>query len=272
MLAALRDARLSAGCVPSRFREHATTALTSVRLPLDDSLFRNLSGEVDLISELARPWSLRIASMVTGTPGEELNALASDIFLSAQHPFDAELRLWSEQSTIALADRFEGPLQSFWVQAFVALSQSLPAFLGNAWLALLQQPVAITSLSRAVEELLRYAGPSVAQFRTAREDVRLGDATIRKGDRVALMLADANHDPEIFPNPDQLNLQRHPNPHVAFGAGDHTCIGAALVRRAASAAIASFSARCGTAQLLDYSYSEGFAIRSVNSLRVRLVS
>ena len=250
VVAALRDPRLSAGCVPSQFRENAAAALASVTLPLEDSLFRNLSGEVDLIGELARPWSLRIASMITGKKGEELNALSSDIFLSAQHPFDAELRLRSAKSTVALADRFEGPLQSFWVQAFVALSQSLPAFLGNAWLALLQQPVAIISLTKAVEELLRYAGPSVAQFRTAIEDVRLGGATIRKGDRVALMLADANRDPEIFPNPGQLNLQRHPNPHVAFGAGAHSCIGAALIRRAASIAIASFAAHFGAAQLV----------------------
>ena len=69
----------------------------------------------------------------------------------------------------------------------MALSQSLPAFLGNAWLALLQQRVAIECpLCFAIEELLRYAGPAVAQFRTAIEDVELGGARIQTGRPVSL--------------------------------------------------------------------------------------
>ena len=269
VLAALRDPRLSAGHVDLDFRESALAALASVQVPLDDDMFCDLSGEVDLISDLARPWSLRIAYIVTGISGDRADALAAEIFVSAANPFDSELRLRSERATVELACHFVGPLKSFWVQAFVALSQSLPAFLGNAWLALLQEPFVMGSPSVATEELLRYAGPSLAQFRTATEDVQFGDAHISRGDRIALMLASANRDPEIFPNADRLDLQRRPNPHLAFGAGAHSCVGVALIRMVAAVAISKFVDYLGNAELLGFELSHGFAIRSVRSLRIR---
>jgi hypothetical protein len=269
VLAALRDRRLSVGQVDLEFREAVIAALASVHAPLNDLAFRELSGEVDLVSELARPWSSGVASGVTGLSGNGVDILASHIFASAANPFDVELRLRSERATVELARRFEGPLRSFWVQAFVALSQSLPAFLGNAWLALLKEPFLMGSPSVATEELLRYAGPSLAQFRTATEDVQFGDAHISRGDRIALMLGSANRDPEIFPNADRLDLQRRPNPHLAFGAGAHSCVGAALIRLVAPVAISKFVEYVGDAEFLGFELSDGFAIRSVRSLRIR---
>ena len=269
VLAALRDRRLSAGCVAPGFRQAAAAAIGSLQLPLADGMQWNVSDETDLISDLARPWSLHIASGVTGAVGDHFTGLAADIFASAGDPCDNELRLRSEKATIELARRFNGPLASLWVQAFVALSQSLPAFLGNAWLALLQQRVAIECPLLATEELLRYAGPAVAQFRTAIEDVELGGARIRTGDRLALMLAAANRDSDVFSDPERLDLQRRPNPHLAFGAGGHSCIGATLIRRAASNAITEFVKHLGNAEVVEYQLSKAFAIRSVTRLRVR---
>jgi cytochrome P450 len=248
------------------FREAATGAIASVRIPVCE--IPDVS-EIEVISELARPWSLRVASVVTGAPAGECSELAAEVFASAAHPFDRALQARSAVATLELARRFEGPLASFWVQTFVALSQSLPAFLGNAWLALLQQPAAILDQREAVEELLRYAGPSVAQFRTATEDFLLGDAQIRRGDKVALMLAAANRDPGIFADPERLDLQRRPNPHLAFGGGAHSCIGAALIRMAATEAITKFQRRLGGAEIVDCQTGGGFAIRWVSSLRVR---
>ena len=85
-------------------------------------------------------------------------------------------------------------------------------------------------MSTAIEEFLRYDGPSKAMIRIAKEDVRIGDKTIREGDRLLLVQAAANRDPEKFSNPNQLDITRHPNPHLGFGRGIHYCLGAPLAR------------------------------------------
>jgi cytochrome P450 len=271
VLSGLRDDRLSTGYVEPGFREAAGAALASMNLTLDDQLFGNRSGEIDLIAEVARPWARGIAFTVTGLSGDKADALAFDIFASAQNPCDTELRLRCEQATIELARQFDGVLQAFWVQTFVALSQSLPAFLGNSWLELLENSVMrIDSIRDATEELLRYAGPSLAQLRTAAVEISLAGQRIEKGDRVALMLANANRDAEVFSDPNQLDLGRRPNPHLAFGAGAHACIGATLIRRASTVAIAHFMENFANAQLLDVKITEGFALRAVTSLVVQI--
>ena len=126
------------------------------------------------------------------------------------------------------------------------------------------------SPSVATEELLRYAGPSLAQFRTAVREVHLAGQRIEAGNRVALMLASANRDPKVFSDPNRLDLVRRPNPHLAFGAGVHSCIGAALIRAASTAAISYFVENLAHAELVDVEINEGFAIRSVTSLVVRI--
>jgi cytochrome P450 len=82
----------------------------------------------------------------------------------------------------------------------------------------------------AVEELLRYDGVVKAMLRWAKEDVEVGGKTIKEGDRILLSLFGANRDPAKFPEPDRLDVARHPNPHVAFGHGIHLCLGAPLAR------------------------------------------
>ncbi|MER3460876.1 MAG: cytochrome P450 [candidate division GAL15 bacterium] len=106
----------------------------------------------------------------------------------------------------------------------------------DQWEMLRQDP----SLTRsATEELLRYDGPVKATFRWARVDVELGGKTLRAGDRMLLVLASANRDPEKFPEPDRVDITRNPNPHVAFGHGIHVCLGAPLARVEAQEAFAA---------------------------------
>jgi cytochrome P450 len=82
----------------------------------------------------------------------------------------------------------------------------------------------------AVEELLRYESPSQHTGRIAREDVDLGGRKIRKGQAVMAIMAAANRDPERFPDPDRLILNRKDNKHLAFGWSSHFCFGAPLAR------------------------------------------
>ncbi|MDT0471267.1 cytochrome P450 [Streptomyces sp. DSM 41014] len=79
------------------------------------------------------------------------------------------------------------------------------------------------------EEIVRWAAPVNAFQRTATQDTELGGKRIRKGDRVGIFYASANHDPEVFTDPDAFDITRDPNPHLGFGGGGpHFCLGKSL--------------------------------------------
>jgi cytochrome P450 len=90
----------------------------------------------------------------------------------------------------------------------------------------------------AVDEFLRYAGVSgVDHARVALADVELSTGTIPAGDAVVVSLPSANRDESVFTNPDEVDVTRSPNPHLAFSAGPHFCIGAPLARMEMSIAL-----------------------------------
>lgn len=79
------------------------------------------------------------------------------------------------------------------------------------------------------EEIVRWATPVNAFQRTATQDTELSGVRIGKGDRVGLFYASANHDPEVFSDPDAFDITRDPNPHLGFGGGGpHYCLGKSL--------------------------------------------
>jgi cytochrome P450 len=92
---------------------------------------------------------------------------------------------------------------------------------------LLDDPAILPS---AIEEMLRYITPVALEARVTTEDVVVGGVGIPKGERVTVNWLAANRDPNEFPNPSELDFDRAPNRHVAFGAGPHRCIGAHLAR------------------------------------------
>jgi cytochrome P450 len=87
-------------------------------------------------------------------------------------------------------------------------------------------------LPNAVEELMRFipltAAASMARYATA--DVPLSGGVVPAGDPVVVSRSAANRDPQVFPDPDRLDLTRSPNPHIGFGFGTHFCLGAPLAR------------------------------------------
>ncbi|MFE5869707.1 cytochrome P450 [Streptomyces roseifaciens] len=81
----------------------------------------------------------------------------------------------------------------------------------------------------AAEEIVRWATPVVSFQRTATRDTELGGARIRAGQRVGIFYASANHDPEVFTDPEVFDITRDPNPHLGFGGGGpHFCLGRSL--------------------------------------------
>jgi hypothetical protein len=85
-------------------------------------------------------------------------------------------------------------------------------------------------LRTGIDELLRFDGPVQATHRLATQDVELRGNQIKQGDLVYLIRGAANRDPHRFPDPDRVDVTRTDTAHVAFGAGVHYCIGAALAR------------------------------------------
>jgi cholest-4-en-3-one 26-monooxygenase len=82
----------------------------------------------------------------------------------------------------------------------------------------------------AVEEILRFVTPVFHFLRTVTKDTELRGEPLRQGELVALFLASANRDEEVFADPDRFDIGRTPNDHVAFGYGEHFCLGANLAR------------------------------------------
>lgn len=82
----------------------------------------------------------------------------------------------------------------------------------------------------AVEEMLRWETPVIYFRRTATQDYLLGGQQIRPGDRVVMCFASGNRDDAVFAAPDRFDIERSPNPHLAFGFGAHFCLGARLAR------------------------------------------
>lgn len=109
--------------------------------------------------------------------------------------------------------------------------------IGNAVLALARDPGAYQSLARdpdlgssAVDELLRYDAPLQMFERWVLEPIEWGGHRFAVGDKVGLLFGAANRDPEVFEQPNDLIIDRSPNPHVSLGLGTHFCLGAPLAR------------------------------------------
>jgi cytochrome P450 len=81
-----------------------------------------------------------------------------------------------------------------------------------------------------LEEALRWSSPANHFMRYAKRDVQLGGHDVPSGAAVVVWLGSANRDEDVFAHPYVFDVQRHPNPHIAFGYGPHFCIGAALAR------------------------------------------
>ncbi|WP_438295431.1 cytochrome P450 family protein [Streptomyces sp. HUAS TT7] len=129
-------------------------------------------------------------------------------------------------------------LDSMIFQLLVAGQEPVTNQITTALIALFRNPAQLTRLRedpsllpRAVEELLRYDSAfELATWRFLAEDDDLYGTRVPAGDSVIVSLCAANRDPRRFPDPDILDLERTPNPHLAFGHGIHFCPGAALAR------------------------------------------
>jgi cytochrome P450 len=240
------------------------------------------SGEtVELMDGYARPLCLSLAAMITGISrgaAEGLCEMARRVSASAAEPFDPAVRVSAKSANAALRGCFHSGPEALRDSGFVALSQTLPCLLGNAWFALLQYPQEWSLLhqqpeltEQAIEELLRYAGLTRTLFRMATADLDLNGFSIRKGERVVLRIIAGNRDPERFSEPHRIDITRRDGGHFTLGAGPHACVAAGLIRMVAATMTYPLVQRFASAKVaLPIRWQGGSGFRSPSSLWVYL--
>lgn len=151
--------------------------------------------------------------------------------------------------------------------------------IGNSIYTLLRDPAQMKLLTGdmsllppAIEELMRYEGPSHHTARKVLDNVVLGGQQLLKGQAVIAVIAAANRDPEYFEEPDVLNILRKDNRHLAFGVGAHFCLGASLARMEAQIALESLLNRFPNLKLASNSitWRQNIGLHGLNSLPVTL--
>ena len=266
-------------------------------------------GELDLIDDYAFPLPITVIAELLGVPAEDRDSFRewSDAAVSGnttQEHLDKVLIPHMQAFTDYLHALFEekrknpkDDLVSALLRAeeagdklsedellgmvfllLVAGHETTVNLIGNGVLALLQHPDQLQKLKDdpslikpTVEELLRYDGPvETSTERFAREDVRIGETVIPRGEMVLVVLAAADHDPERFADPDELDITRVDNRHLAFGKGIHHCLGAPLARMEGQIAISTLLARMPDLRLKgspeSLSWRPGLTLRGLRGL------
>jgi len=150
------------------------------------------------------------------------------------------------------------------VQAMVLLLltagyETTRGLISNGMMTLLRHPDALAHLQKtpdalpvAIEEMLRFESPLLStELYYAKREVRVADVDIRAGDMVVPLLLSANRDATKFDSPDVFDIERQPNPHLAFGLGIHYCLGAPLARLEAKVAFEVLFERLSELALVD---------------------
>ena len=218
-------------------------------------------GEMDLIDDYAFPLPITVIAELLGVPAEDRNNFREwsdaavsgnasqeyleEILIPHMQAFTDYLRALFEEkhanpkddlvSALVQAEEAgdklsEDELLGMVFLLLVAGHETTVNLIGNGVLALLKHPDQLRKLKDdpsliklAVEELLRYDGPvETSTERFAREDVDMGGTVIPRGEMVLVVLAAADRDPERFSDPDDLDITRTDNRHLAFGKGIHT--------------------------------------------------
>ncbi|MGW1270013.1 cytochrome P450 family protein [Streptomyces sp. NPDC002491] len=260
--------------VTNAFTTRAVTQLRPFIARVTDELLDRwpVGEEFDFVAGLAVPLPVIVICELLGVPEPErpdVRRWSAELFAAGQPDvIDAASHAMADYMTGLIAakrlhpggsllDRLiaardgddhlsEEELVSLAVLLLVAGHETTTNYLGNATLALLQRPTERDRLRErpqeipaALDELLRFDSPvTTATFRFTTQSLTLGGADIPAGAPVTVALGAANRDPQRFPSPDLLDLDRdNAAAHLAFGHGIHRCVGAPLAKAEAEIAL-----------------------------------
>lgn len=268
------------------------------------------AGSMDIVTGLAYPLPVAVIAAMLGVPAADHAkfhkwsvALVNGLDLARDAQIDAQ----AAQATAAFEEYFahliakrranpQDDLLSALIAAqeegeklttaelffnsrllLVAGYETTVGLISNGLYALLQHPEQLHKLQTepqwiepAVEELLRFDSPIQMVGRALLQDVAYKGHHFKVGDTVGLMTGAANRDPARFVDPERLDITRTPNPHMAFGAGIHYCLGAPLARLEGQIAIQTLLKRLPNLALaIDKpTYRDNYVFRGLQSLPV----
>jgi len=262
-------------------------------------------GPFDFITEFAAPLALETITTVLGCPSID----PAWFFPLSQRIVDGmDAGIWPETGEPAVAAQAElAELTGTWLDrprsdglighvatmaatsgvARPVLLNSLRAvlhagfesagrLLGIGLDALLAAPTALEELTRsdpgpAMEEIVRFAAPVQGDGRACVVQKRFGDHVIAPGDPVTILFGAANRDPARFTRPDALDFTRHPNPHLGFGRGAHSCLGQPLAVLQARIVFTTIAAEYPQVRAVrEPVYRPNLTLRGIASYEIRL--
>jgi len=226
-------------------------------------------GECDFVTDLAADLPLQVIAELVGVPMEDRGKVyewsnkligfddpeysgdreqqkqsAMDVYLYANQLAEKRRAEPTDDLTsIIMNGEVDGERLTemeydlFFLLLIVAGNETTRNAISGGMLALIQHPEQRARLianpglmTTATEEILRWVTPVNCFRRTAMQDTEIGGQAVREGDKVVMFYPSANRDDRVFASPEQFDIARTPNDHLAFGMGTHFCLGNALAR------------------------------------------
>ncbi|MEU8249820.1 cytochrome P450 [Nonomuraea sp. NPDC048916] len=272
---------IAGGLVDTFVEKGGGDLIAEVAEPLPVTVIAEMLGIPEADRHLLRPWSADICGMYELNPSPEAQHTA----VRAADEFAGYLKALARErsarpgddliSALAAIDELtEDELIGTCVLLLNAGHEATVNVTGNGWWSLFRNPAELVRLREdrgllptAIEELMRWDTPLQMFERWVLEDLEVGGVEIPRGVEVALLFGSANRDPEVFDDPDRLDVGRTDNPHISFGAGIHFCLGAPLAR---IELLESFGALLDRAPKLELVtepvWKPGYVIRGLHSL------
>ncbi|AOW95137.1 cytochrome [Rhodococcus sp. WMMA185] len=244
--------------------------------PLPVLVIAELLGVPASMVPSLRSWSQAIVRMYEPAPDEDVvdaAVRAAQDFADYVRALAADRRRAPRQDLVSDLTKTELTDDELVASVVLLLNAGHEASVnvfGNGLVAMLGTgQIPATDVSRTVEEMLRF-DPALQLFeRTAIEPIELGGVRIEAGEKIAALLGAANRDPAMFEQADRFVTDRNPNPHLAFGAGVHFCLGAPLARMELAESVTALFYRFPRIALAGDPISRGtFVLRGYRSVSV----
>ncbi len=226
-------------------------------------------GHADFVTSIAAELPLQVIAELMGIPDDDREKLFDwsnrligfddpEFQTSLEDGKDAAMEMWmyanglaeeragktgGDLTTLLLNAEVDGArltemeFDAFFLLLSVAGNETTRNLISGGLLALLEHPAERARLladpkliESGVEEMLRWVTPVTYFRRTATQDTELRGVKIKEGQKVVMYYASANRDEDVFPDGDRFDVGRTPNEHLAFGVGQHFCLGTSLAR------------------------------------------